>query len=154
MIRTALRLAEKGLAVIPCMPADKRPACRHGVRDATTNPDLIAEWWRHNPGYNIGVATGAISGLFVTDVDSKDDVNGEAELRKLEAVHGPLPPTVETITGTGRQLYFRHPGKPVRNSVGMIAPGIDIRGDGRVQTWIERRRRRRNIRSTELRSLE
>jgi Bifunctional DNA primase/polymerase, N-terminal/Primase C terminal 1 (PriCT-1) len=131
VVRSALRLAEKGLAVIPCMPADKRPACRHGVREATTDPAIIAEWWGYNPRYNIGIATGAISGVFVTDIDNKDDVNGEAELRKLEAVHGPLPATVEIITGgNGRQLYYKYPGTAVRNSVGAIAPGIDIRGDG------------------------
>jgi hypothetical protein len=131
VIRSALRLAEKGLAVIPCMPADKRPACRHGVREATTDPAVIAEWWGYNPRYNIGIATGAISDVFVTDIDNKDDVNGEAELRKLEAAHGPLPATVEIITGgNGRQLYYKYPGARVRNSVGAIAPGIDIRGDG------------------------
>src|SRR5262249_35806067 len=43
--------------------------------------------------------------------------------------HGALPPTVEAITGKGRHCYFRMRGS-IRNSVGQIAAGLDIRGDG------------------------
>jgi hypothetical protein len=51
-------------------------------------------------------------------------------LRKLEAEHGELPLTVEVITARGRHLYFKMPDRPVRNSAGKIAAGIDVRGDG------------------------
>jgi hypothetical protein len=61
------------------------------------------------------------------DVDGDD---GETSLRKLEAEHGPLPPTIEVITGKGRHLYFRIGEHSVKNSVGQVAPGIDVRGDG------------------------
>jgi hypothetical protein len=77
----------------------------------------------------VGIATGARSGVFVLDIDTKN-VDGFAELAKL----GDLPDTyaVQTPTG-GAHLYFRHPGFPVRNSApksNPIAPGLDIRGDG------------------------
>ena len=65
--------------------------------------------------------------VFVVDVDSLD---AEFELRKLEAEHGDLPPTVEVITARGRHLYFRMPDMPVRNSAGKIARGVDMSGDG------------------------
>ena len=68
-----------------------------------------------------------MSRIFVIDIDGPD---AEAELRKLEAQYGPIPPTVESITARGRHLFFHYPEQPVRNSAGKLAPGIDVRGDG------------------------
>ena len=93
MIHTALRLAERGLRVFPCKPREKVPATAHGLKDATTDPAMIERWWQQDPQFNIAVATGAVSKVFVTDIDSLD---AEMELRKLEADHGELPPTVES----------------------------------------------------------
>ena len=125
MIDVALQLASRGLCVFPCRPRDKLPATEHGCRDATTDPDIIRRWWRSEPRYNIGCATGRVSGVFVVDID-----DAEAALRALEAKHGALPSTVEVITARGRHIYFRMPCMPVRNSAGKIAPGIDVRGEG------------------------
>jgi Bifunctional DNA primase/polymerase, N-terminal/Primase C terminal 1 (PriCT-1) len=98
---------------------------------ATTFQGVIEQWWQQWPDANIGVATGGKSGVIVLDVDMKKGKNGEAELRKLEAKHGALPPTIETITPHGgRQLWFLAPGFVVANSVDKLAPGLDIRGDG------------------------
>ena len=127
MIRTALALASRGLHVFPCRPRDKRPATVGGLKSATTDRTTIETWWHHEPHYNVAIATGAISGIFVVDVDGLD---AELELRKLEAEHGELPATVEVITARGRHLYFRVPDGPLRNSASKIAPGIDTRGDG------------------------
>jgi hypothetical protein len=127
MLRAALQLAEKGLAVFPCQPQSKRPATMHGVKDATKDPGAIEAWWHQVPIYNLAVATGEVSGIIVLDVDNTD---AEAELRKLEHEHSTLPATVESITARGRHLFFRHPGIEVHNSAGKLAPGIDIRGNG------------------------
>src|SRR3974390_2224924 len=127
MIRPAIALALKGLAVFPCRPQDKRPATANGLKDATTDLDIIRQWWRQEPQFNLAVATGAVSGIFVVDIDGLD---AEVVLRRLEAEHGGLPSTVEVITARGRHVYFRLPEMLVRNSVGKIAPGIDVRGDG------------------------
>jgi hypothetical protein len=124
MLRTALQLAERGLAVFPCRPCDKRPATANGYKDATTDVITIQTQWQENPNYNIGVATGAVSGFFALDVDG-----AEAALSRLEAAHGSLPPTVEVITARGRHLYFKY-SVPVGNTTGRIAEGIDTRGDG------------------------
>jgi hypothetical protein len=77
--------------------------------------------------HNIGIVTGAASGIVVIDVDA----GGEETLARLEREHGPLPPTVMARTGGGgRHIYFRHPGVPVKNDVKKrLAPGVDIRGD-------------------------
>ena len=87
----------------------------------------IRKWWHAQPQANIAIATGAVSNVFVIDVDGLD---AEVELRRLEAKHGNLPATVEVITARGRHVYFQMPETPVRNSAGKIAPGIDVRGDG------------------------
>ena len=127
LLKTALTLASRGLSVFPLLPRDKRPAVPGGLKAATTNPDEIKAWWRDQPDYNVGIATGPTSHVFVVDVDGDD---GESALAKLEAQHTALPATVEAITGRGRHLYFEWPNLLVRNSAGKLAPGIDVRGDG------------------------
>src|SRR5262245_51393792 len=95
--RHALALAQRGFCVFPIVPLDKVPmAGSHGFKDATRDPQIIEAWWRARPDLNIGVATGAPSGIFVIDVDK-----GERELRQLEAQHGALPATVESGTPRG-----------------------------------------------------
>src|SRR5262249_8324027 len=127
MLRTALKLAARGLHVFPCAPSAKTPASAHGCKDATTDVIAIHGWWRENPDYNIGIATGAVSNIFVVDVDGWP---AETALRKLEERYSGLPATVEAITSRGRHVYFRYPQVSVRNSAGKIADGIDTRGDG------------------------
>jgi len=128
MIRTALTLARKNLAVFPCAARGKTPATSHGCNDATTDPEIIWQWWRENSQYNVGVATGRVSGIFVVDVDDDD---GDAALRELEAANGKLPPTVESITARGRHVFFKMPAdRDVRNSAGKLAPHCDLRGSG------------------------
>lgn len=126
MIGTALALAARGVHVFPCLPRDKRPATGRGCKDATIDLEIIRQWWHAEPAYNVAAATGGISGIFAIDIDGLD---AECELRRLEAAHGALPSTVESVTPRGRHLLFRWPGKPVRNTTSRIAPGVDSRGD-------------------------
>jgi hypothetical protein len=89
--------------------------------------EQVQRWWRRWPDANVGVVTGAVSGLVVLDVDPRH--RGEASLAALEGVHGAVPHTIESLTGGGGQhLYFRHPGTDV--PCGPIAPGLDVKGDG------------------------
>jgi hypothetical protein len=127
LCNAAIAYATRGLAVFPCAPRSKVPATTHGSRDATKDVAQIASWWRENPNYNVAVATGPVSRVFVLDVDGLD---AEASLRKLQQEYGALPETVESITPRGRHLFFKCENGAVRNSAGAIAPGLDIRGDG------------------------
>ncbi len=62
------------------------------------------------------------------DVDGDE---GETSLRRLEGEFGPLPATVEAITGRGRHLWWRLPSRAdVRNSAGQLGTGLDVRGAG------------------------
>src|SRR5262249_21033491 len=119
MVRGALALAGKGLHVLPCLPRDKPPATANGLKAATTNPDTIRQWWQQDLQFNIAFATGEPSGIFVVDVDG---IDAEAELRKLEAQHGALPPTVEVITARGRHIWIKMPDAPIRTSTVKPAP--------------------------------
>src|SRR5664280_8584 len=139
----ALDAAARGWSVIPvhtpiagrCSCGD--PSCpavgkharipwKRRMSDAAGS-EQVRRWWRRWPGANLGVVTGAVSGLVVLDIDPRN--GGEGSLAALEDIHGPLPHTVESLTGGGGQhLYFRHPGVTV--ACHPIAPGLDVKGDG------------------------
>ncbi|CAG1011316.1 hypothetical protein RHIZO_03993 [Rhizobiaceae bacterium] len=121
--------AARGWSVIPFEARAKRPGLPWlEFQKRRASPEEVEHWFRHRRDANVGVVTGAVSGIVVVDVDAGHD--GVASLATLENEHGPLPVTVESITGGGgRHLYFAHPGGSVPNRVGML-PGIDIRGDG------------------------
>jgi hypothetical protein len=127
MLKAALALASRGLSIFPCRVQSKHPATVNGFKSATRDPGQIRKWWSLIPDANIGIATGAASNVFVVDVDS---IDAEKELHRLESELGLLPVTIEVITGKGRHLYFRHPDRPIRCTVGELAPGVDSRGDG------------------------
>jgi hypothetical protein len=128
MVKTALALAARaGFAVFPCRPRSKLPATEHGCKDASKDPATIKAWWSKDPDYNIAIACGEISGLFVVDIDG---LEGEASLAKFESEYASLPATVEAVTGKGRHLYFRWPQTSIRNSVKTVAEGVDVRGSG------------------------
>ncbi len=127
--KAALALGGKGLRVFPCVERSKEPAIADNLNRATTDPNVIAGWWRSRD-FNIGIATGRDSGVWVLDIDGSQ---GEALIRQHEAKHGiALPPTVEVITADGRHLYFRWPtGCEIRNKQDVpIMPEIDVRGEG------------------------
>jgi hypothetical protein len=107
--------------------AGKHPLTDHGFDDASTGTSQIQEWWTAWPSANIGVLTGAASGLVVLDVDG---VKGELSLRGLQLCNAPLPETLWVRTGSGWHAYFSHPGIRVPNSAGRLAIGLDVRGDG------------------------
>jgi len=127
----ALALAERGLAVFPCGADRKTPITKNGFKQASKDPEVISAWWTGWPAANVAIATGAASNVVVLDVDTKKGKDGESDLRVLEKQHGKLPRTVEAITPSkGRHLFFRWPGHLVACSVGVVAPGLDVRGDG------------------------
>lgn len=126
LLQAALAYAGHDRAVFPLKPQAKTPLTGHGLNDASKDLTQITEWWRQWPEANIGCATGQASGFWSLDIDGEE---GEKSLRTLETKHGPLPPTIEIITGRGRQAFFKYEG-PIRNSAGRLGIGLDTRGDG------------------------
>lgn len=111
-----------------CSNAGKHPATLHGCKDATTDVIKLAALFHYRNDYNIGIATGKASNIFVLDVDSKDGISGEDSLRDLQDEHGMLPATLICKTGRGRHFYFTYPNFEIKNATS-IAPCLDIRGN-------------------------
>lgn len=126
----ARELAQAGVAVFPCVPGGKTPIVASGFRRATTDPRQVAQWWRWQPSANIGIPTGAVSGLVVIDVDVHGVDGYEAYARAARAGLIPAPlATVTTPTG-GQHAYFPAiPGR-VQCSWAVGKAGVDCRGDG------------------------
>lgn len=127
----ALNYASQGWSVFPCrgkFPARPKDKGGSGCKDASQDHIHVFHEWMAYHGANIGIATGADSGVFVLDIDGDE---GEESLRTLIAQYGDLPRTVEAITGSGgRHIYFRHPGKAVKTSASEVGTNLDVRGDG------------------------
>lgn len=94
----------------------------HGFYAATRDPDRIRAMIAAQPHGLLAVRTGAVSGIVVVDIDTR---NGGQIDRAL------MPRTAYALTGTDDpHLYYRHPGVPIPNSAGKLGPGVDVRGDG------------------------
>jgi hypothetical protein len=143
--REAAELAARGWPVLPlhhpmtsgcscrqpgCGSVAKHPRIKGGLNSASNDLDQVTAWWTRWPRANVGVRTGAASGLVVVDIDPAH--GGLDSLERLQRRYGSLPETLRVETGTrGAHLYFEHPGVDVRNDAGRrLGPGLDIRGDG------------------------
>ena len=141
ILESALCYAELGWPVIPlyavdetgtcgCGKADCNSAGKHphgrlapnGVKDATKDTSLIRQWCGQE--INIGICAGPDAGLVVLDVDP---AHGGSESLKAYTV----PETLIVMTGSGgTHYYFGHPGGAVKNSVGKLGVGLDVRAAG------------------------
>jgi putative DNA primase/helicase len=111
-----------------CDKVGKHPMTQHGLKDATTDRQTIEKWWSENPLANIGLPTGARSGVVVVDIDHR---HGALEtLERLEKRIGTLPATLVSRTGAGLHHFYKYPGVTIRSGIAVLGPGIDIRGDG------------------------
>ncbi|MBT3307167.1 MAG: AAA family ATPase [Alphaproteobacteria bacterium] len=125
LVDQALELADAGQPVFPCR-SNKSPACAHGYKDATTDPDEIEKLFAHRSAKLIGLATGEASGIVVVDIDVKNGKDGRQWPRYQD-----LPQTkkVQTASG-GFHFYFKHPGREIKSRANVGFNGLDIRGDG------------------------
>jgi hypothetical protein len=125
----ALAYMALGWAVVPIAPAGKHPLVRwQAFQEKMPTEDEVRAWYVRWPDAGVGIVTGTASGIAVLDVDPGH--GGAASLGELEREHGPLPRTIEAVTGGGgRHVYFAHPEGELRNRTG-LAPGIDLRADG------------------------
>jgi len=134
VLHDALAYANKGVRVIPIKPGGKYPPIEGWQNAATNEPTRINEWF-NGPYKNcgVGIATGKFGDryLIVIDIDDRQQFSGSETLYDLEQIHGKLPDTVETKTGTGgRHLYF-FTDQPIHNEAsGSLGIGIDVRGIG------------------------
>lgn len=132
MLDAALGLAERGLAVFPITPGEKKPPLIGAwEQDASKDPDQVRRWWSQWPDANIGICCG-LSDLVVVDVDMPD---GPATWEALCKEHGISAETVTASTPSGgRHYYYKAPaGANLRNTAKRLGPGLDTRaGPGYV----------------------
>lgn len=111
-----------------CMNVGKHPRVAGGFKAATVGLDLIRDWWTRWPNASVGIATGAVSGIVVLDIDPKR--GGLDSLATLEEKVGPIPMDAAVRTGgDGAHAYLAHSGTRVPSRQNLL-PGIDVRGDG------------------------
>jgi hypothetical protein len=119
--------------VFPCRWQEsgrKRPLTPRGFLDASCDPAIIGKWWRRWPEALIGMPTGPASGLVVLDIDIKDSrANGFDSLEDLGHVL-PETPMVHTASGGVHAYFADSPDRELRNSAGLLGPGLDVRGAG------------------------
>ena len=127
----ARSLAASGVPVFPCESDGKRPLTRRGFLDATSDLAQVAAWWSRTPEANIGLPTGAVSGVVVVDVDVHGPVDGRVAWRRASEaglVDG-AGLLVRTPTG-GAHAYFPATSGTVQRSWQAANAGVDFRGDG------------------------
>jgi hypothetical protein len=122
-LAAALEYAELGYRVLPLKPGTKVPDLRHWPEEATTDPGAIRRHFalaarRGGGDPNVGIVTG--SGLAVVDIDTYHGGEIPAWLDTDTAA-------VRTASG-GLHYYYSVAGF-VPNSVGRLAPGVDVRGE-------------------------
>jgi hypothetical protein len=112
-----------------CRLDNKAPACPNGLDDASSDRAAILDLWRRHPGPLIGVRTGEeFSGL---DIDRKHPEAVEWWFAHRDRL--PQTRTHRTRSG-GLHLLFAH-RKGLRNSVSLIAKGVDTRGERGYLIW-------------------
>jgi hypothetical protein len=120
-----------------CSSPGKHPRTPNGLKDASTDPAVIAKWFEQWPNANIAVVPGP-SGLVVADIDSKIAERVASWLGLC------AEPTLTALTGRtdfpGRHLYFRYTGPSLGNlkvtvsddhliAVRTDQPGLEIKHD-------------------------
>lgn len=129
LLHAALRYASWGWPVFPLQPRAKRPATKHGFKDATADPDQIRAWWAA-ADYNIGLPTGIA--FDVIDIDPPQGALSYAQLLAEEdqrTGRGWIPDVHGQVATSSGGLHLYIPPTGDGNGAGII-PGIDYRGAG------------------------
>lgn len=121
----------EGAPVFPCVPGGKRPLVEHGFHDATTNPARVEAWWRRWPQANIGIATGAPSGVEVVDVDVHTAGTGFPAFRAAHR-EGRAAGWAALVRTPSGGLHAYYPADPDRSQPSWQAARahVDFRGAG------------------------
>jgi putative DNA primase/helicase len=126
-IKAIMAMLKSGCAVFPVVARGKKPAIKDWQRRATKNRRIALRYFRRPNEMNYGVLLGGDSNVFVVEYDGLD---GKESLTALTKANG-FVRTLTVESHRGEHSYLRAPaGFRVRNSVGRIAKGIDIRGEG------------------------
>jgi len=149
MLEHALKYARQGFKIFPVASNKKPFPGGHGFKDATSDEAQIKQWWTKYPKANIGLALTKESGICALDKDPRN--GGDETFCKLIETYGPLPKTVEAVTGGDGShnlfiyderfnlpLQFREKGLDViKNGYIIIDPSVHK--SGKRYQWIKGR---------------
>jgi len=111
-----------GFSVIPITLDSKKPAIEwKEYQQRKPTEEELKRWFLEN-NYNIGIVTGAISGIVVVDLDSKEAI--------AFAVKNKFPRTPTVKTGRGLHLYFKYRSNTRNFQKRPDLKDIDLRADG------------------------
>lgn len=133
--------ALRGWMVFPIRPGGKIPATPNGFKDASRDLVEIDKWWGGRAGWekrNVAIVTSRSSGIWTLDSDidpETGEFTGEAEIERLQAIHGPLPPCpMQSTPKGGRHRLFAWPQdggdlpRRIKFASGLDALGSRIEG--------------------------
>src|SRR5262249_2883192 len=128
----ALKYAAKGWRGFPAPRGERKShksAEHSGGRNwgATNDPVEIKRDFARLSEANVGIPTAADNAICVLDADTL------ARLAARAAAHtrGTSPATLNADSPSGSlPSYFRWPHRAIRHSTSVIAPGVDVRGEG------------------------
>jgi hypothetical protein len=80
LLTAALTYAAQAFSVIPIQAREKRPLIAwEGFQTRRATEEEPSAWWSKWPDANVGIVTGAVSGLVVIDLDTveaSDTISG------------------------------------------------------------------------------
>ena len=128
-LNAALTYAARGLPVFPLNPNSKEPhglLAPNGFKNATTNPDIIRQWFTEFPAANLAIAIP--EGVIVVDIDPRN--GGDVTWDELSA--GRTVNTLTSISGRGDggfHLWLNQPPDIKLNT--KLGPGVDVKAGGK-----------------------
>lgn len=120
-------VTQLGWPVFPLQPGGKTPLTRHGLKDASADPQVVAQWWGQWPEANIGLPTGEFFDVMDVDTPISDTLWEQISNDPGVHAHG-----IAATSGGGKHIFLE-PGTAVstpKNGVSMFGPGIDFRTNG------------------------
>jgi hypothetical protein len=110
----------------------------HGIRDATTDPELISWWWERAPRANIIGVTGEV--LDVADIDTPEGLDTLDALVPDRSIAGPMaltsyPDGIHVyVAPTGAGVH-RLPGLDWMGVGGSVVMPPSVHYSGELYTW-------------------
>jgi hypothetical protein len=131
LAEAAARFAAAGMPIFPCVPGGKRPLTPRGFHDATADTHRVVSWWRRWPGANIGLPTGATSGVEVVDVDRKAGRSGFSSFEQARRA-GLLGGWLALVRTPSGGIHAYYPANRARRQPSWQAASarVDFRGEG------------------------
>jgi hypothetical protein len=118
--------ANRRWRVFPVQPQNRLVSAKVRIEDATADLAQLEQWACELPGCNWGLATGAASGVFVLEVDTR---SADSTLRVLCEDDWGWRQTLLMSAGDTGYAFFRWPaGRAMRRK--NLAPGLRVRGKG------------------------